>query len=214
MDDGPRYHHGNLRTSLLDAADAELRETGLESFSLRRVARRAGVSHAAPAHHFRDANGLLTALAARGYDRLLRLADIRLGAVEGGGARAALDAYGLAYADFAREHAPLFRLCFASDRPDFADATLKVASDAAFDRLARLVGHIRGAPPYGDLDGMTDAFAAWSMIHGLADLLSAGRMAPLATVPPEERDRRIVAMLARAVDVACGGGTGQGEGRG
>ena len=63
MDDR-KYHHGDLRAALLAAAEAELAERGVEAFSLRQVAKRAGVSHAAPAHHFGDAQGLLTALAA------------------------------------------------------------------------------------------------------------------------------------------------------
>ena len=62
----PQYHHGDLRAALLRAAEAELNEAGIEAFSLRRVAKRAGVSHAAPAHHFRDVRGLLTALSAEG----------------------------------------------------------------------------------------------------------------------------------------------------
>ena len=66
------YHHGDLRKALLVAAEAELVEKGLEGFTLRCCAKRAGVSHAAPAHHFKDANALLTALATEGYERFLR----------------------------------------------------------------------------------------------------------------------------------------------
>src|SRR5262245_45102253 len=65
------YHHGNLRAALLEAAEAELEAEGIEGFSLRGVAKRAGVSHAAPAHHFGDASGLLTGLAAEGYRRFV-----------------------------------------------------------------------------------------------------------------------------------------------
>ena len=212
MDDARAYHHGNLRTALLDAAEAELSEAGIEAFSLRRVAARAGVSHAGPAHHFGDARGLLTALAARGYDRLLALGDARQARVADD-PRVALLAYGLAYADFAREHLALFRLCFASNRPDYADKALRDASAAAFDRMARLVAALRGGPPYGDVDAMADAYAVWSMVHGLADLLASGRMTQLAALPPEARDARIAAMLARAMPQAdaC---TGQRRGGG
>ena len=66
---GDTYHHGDLRAALIEAALAELEETGPEGFSLRKVARRAGVSPAAPARHFKDVTGLLTALAAEGYRR-------------------------------------------------------------------------------------------------------------------------------------------------
>ena len=61
------YHHGDLRNALLDAAETVLAARGVEAFSLRACAKEAGVSHAAPAHHFRDVAGLLTALAARGF---------------------------------------------------------------------------------------------------------------------------------------------------
>jgi AcrR family transcriptional regulator len=64
------YHHGALREALVEAAEALIREQGLEAFTLRECARRAGVSHAAPAHHFGDARGLLTACAAAGMERL------------------------------------------------------------------------------------------------------------------------------------------------
>ena len=65
------YHHGDLAAALLAAAEAELAEKGVEAFSLRSVAKRAGVSHAAPAHHFGDATGVLTALATEGFRRFL-----------------------------------------------------------------------------------------------------------------------------------------------
>ncbi|NRB03591.1 MAG: TetR family transcriptional regulator, partial [Rhodobacteraceae bacterium] len=65
------YHHGDLRAALIEAGLQELEATGTEAFSLRKVARRAGVSHAAPAHHFGDVTGLLTALAAEGFRRFV-----------------------------------------------------------------------------------------------------------------------------------------------
>ena len=63
------YHHGDLRTALLDAGDTVLAEHGLRGFTLRECARRAGVSHAAPKHHFSDVRGFLTAIAAREIGR-------------------------------------------------------------------------------------------------------------------------------------------------
>ena len=77
-----RYHHGALREALIDATESLLAEKGPESFSLREVARRAGVSPAAPAHHFGDASGLLTVVATLGFEGLaaaLREAEARGG---------------------------------------------------------------------------------------------------------------------------------------
>ena len=65
------FHHGNLRAALLEAAELELSQKGIEALSLRQVAKRAGVSHAAPAKHFRNANDLLTALAAQSFQKHL-----------------------------------------------------------------------------------------------------------------------------------------------
>ena len=96
------YHHGNLFSTLLDAAEEELIERGMEGFSLRGVAKRAEVSHAAPAHHFGDANGLLTALAARGFERFIqRQRDFRQRAASS--PRAQLEASGVGYVVFALE---------------------------------------------------------------------------------------------------------------
>ena len=128
------YHHGALRTALLDAAEAELGEHGIEGFSLRGVAKRADVSHAAPAHHFRDANGLLTALAARGYERFLaRQQDFQHQAPAE--PRAQLEAIGVGYVNFAVENPALFRLMFGSDRTDYNDPELKTSAEAAFFAL-------------------------------------------------------------------------------
>ena len=66
------YHHGDLKEALLTAAEAVLRDRGLQGFTLRECARRAGVSHAAPKHHFGDVRGVLTEIAARGFAQLNR----------------------------------------------------------------------------------------------------------------------------------------------
>ena len=94
------YHHGDLRAALLAAAEVELTEKGVEAFSLRSVAKRAGVSHAAPAHHFGDARGLLTALAVEGFRRFLATQH-RREALAAPDPRAQLVAAGLGYVDFA-----------------------------------------------------------------------------------------------------------------
>ena len=142
------YHHGALRAALLDAAESELGEHGIEGFSLRGVAKRADVSHAAPAHHFRDANGLLTALAARGYERFLaRQQDFQRQAPAE--PRAQMEAIGVGYVNFALENPALFRLMFGSDRTDYNDPELKSSAQAAFFALVDGVVRVtsKGAAP-------------------------------------------------------------------
>lgn len=188
-----RYHHGDLRAALLAAAEAELAERGVEKFSLRGVAKRAGVSHAAPAHHFGDANGLLTALAAEGFRRFVGVQRARQRRAAPDGADQ-LIAAGLGYIDFATTSPALFRLMFSSDRPQHGDPELALAAGAAFQQLVDDVARARGvgAPP------MLDVMSTWAIAHGLADLLNAGRMRHLLDMPPERREAAVTEILRRA----------------
>ena len=196
------YHHGNLFSALLDAAEEELIDHGMEGFSLRGVAKRAEVSHAAPAHHFGDANGLLTALAARGFERFIqRQRDFRQRSAPD--PRAQLEASGVGYVVFALENPAIFRLMFSSDRPDFDDPDLQRVAESAFDEL---VEHVRGVTedqgsPKKDGAMMLDVAAAWAVAQGLADLLVAGRLNTLGSLAPRTRDRRIAAIIGRAIPV-------------
>ena len=194
------YHHGNLFSALLDSAEQELIERGIEGFSLRGVAKRANVSHAAPAHHFGDANGLLTALAASGFERFIqRQRDFRQRAASD--PRTQLEASGVGYVVFALENPAIFRLMFSSDRPDFDDPVLQQVAESAFEEL---VEHVRGvtedkSSPKKDSAMMLDVAAAWAAAHGLADLLVAGRLNTLGSLAPKTRDRRIAAIIGRAI---------------
>lgn len=197
---GRRYHHGDLAAALLTAGEAELVEKGIEGFSLRGVAKRAGVSHAAPAHHFGDANGLLNAIAARGFERFVaRQQDFRRRAEPS--PRAQMTASGQGYIAFALEYPALFRLMFGSDRTDFGCAPLKSAAEAAFDDLARHVAAVTGRASCAPSDpaALTDVAAAWAVAHGLADLLVAGRLRPLLELPQAVREGVIANILDRAL---------------
>jgi AcrR family transcriptional regulator len=185
------YHHGDLRSALLAAAEVELAERGIEAFSLRSVAKRAGVSHAAPAHHFGDTNGLLTALAAEGYRQLLA-AQSRRGAQAAPDPRSQLLASGLGYIDFAMERPALFRLVFGSARPDHAQADLQAAGAAAYTHLTAQVFAAGGRT-------VADETAVWATAHGLADLLSAGRIKGVAAFSRDEQDAVLAGILARSL---------------
>lgn len=192
------YHHGDLRAALLAAAELELDEAGIEGFSLRAVAKRAGVSHAAPAHHFTDANGLLTALAVRGFRRFVETQH-RAMAQAPAEPRAQLSASGLGYVQFAIENPALFRLIFSSNRPDFADPHLNSAAFDGYDLLVRLVRQSTGTDARQSREGQRNVEAAWAMAHGLADLLIAGRLKGLAALPAAQRDAAICNIIDRSI---------------
>ena len=169
------YHHGALRQALIEATDALLAEKGAEAFSLREVARRAGVSPAAPAHHFGDARGLLTAVATLGFDGLaeaLRTAE----AAAGSDARRRLREQGVAYVAFAMRYPGRFRLMFRNEL-HHEDAELMRAGNAAFQVLEDGVRRAFGLAPGKALTGKawTALLALWSVVHGYAHLTIAGR---------------------------------------
>ena len=178
-DNKSRYHHGDLRKALLDAAESELEENGIEAFSLRKVAKRAGVSHAAPAHHFGDISGLLTALAVVGNRRFIAcMAEAELGAKD---AEDKLVCAGVGYTHFATRHHALFRLIFTSDKVDRANPDLIAAGHDAFMHMADRVHALKGNHPMENSAAMMDAMVIWSAAHGIADLFSSGRMIPVQT---------------------------------
>jgi AcrR family transcriptional regulator len=183
------YHHGDLRAALLLAAEAELAERGVEGFSLRSVAKRAGVSHAAPAHHFGDVQGLLTALSAEGFRRFQATLDAReVGATD---ARERAVRAGLGYLDFALARPALFRLIFSSTKPDFSDPDLTAAGDAAYHHLVGLVRELGG--------GIADVAALWAMSHGIADLAVGHRLRMLAEMDQAARHTLLRTLLERVL---------------
>lgn len=185
------YHHGDLRQALLIAAEAELASRGIEAFSLRQVAKRAGVSHAAPAHHFNDTNGLLTALAAEGYRHFLAQQHNREAKADRD-PRSQMIAAGLGYVDFALARPALFGLLFNSQRPDYGDDDLRRSADAAYNHLCDQVIAAGGRGPL-------DLAAVWGAAHGIASLMTSGQMPSLVALPQEDRDRAITAIIVRSL---------------
>lgn len=192
-----RYHHGDLRASLLREAEAELAEKGVEAFSLRGVAKRAGVSHAAPAHHFGDTAGLLTALATDGFERFLATKEARM--AQETEPRGRFIASGLGYVDFALAHPALFRLMFASARLDWTDPALCAAGGRVYALLGANVEALRGAAPSEDEMARLDLVAVWAMVHGLAELMIAGRPAALMETEGPARETALREIIRRAL---------------
>lgn len=171
---GTGYHHGNLRQALLDAVGEIIAEKGAGGVSLREAARRAGVSHGAPAHHFGDKLGMLTAFSSRGFelfgDRMRRAADSRVLP------RDQIIAVGIDYLRFALEERAYFDVMFRDDMHDPNDAQHERLSTTAFSVLMEIAEQLTadGGPNRQGDDPMILAIRCWSMAHGVATLWRDG----------------------------------------
>jgi AcrR family transcriptional regulator len=197
------YHHGALREALLEAAERVLERDGLAGLTLRAVAREAGVSHAAPTHHFGDLTGLVSELAAIGfrqfsaamagasYDRSLpQMAQAR--------ARAH------AYVHYAQAHPGLYGLMFRTERLDMSRPSLNEAANASFAGFAGTIGagrHEAISAQALTLDQGAALVRAWSLIHGFTMLLLDDRLSDVLRRLPEgvEVDTLLDAMLKSTI---------------
>jgi AcrR family transcriptional regulator len=180
------YHHGALREALLRAAETLLERDGLAGLTLRAAARGAGVSHAAPKHHFGDVSGLLSELAAVGFHRLC--ASMLAGVAEGQSASDRLDKIGRGYVGFAKAHPGLFLLMFRSDRLDVKRPSLRQATQESFHVLAGALGAKAGEADDSAPLGFAEAgqiVAAWSLVHGFSMLMIDGRWKGILSRMPE-----------------------------
>lgn len=173
----PEYHHGNLRSALISAGIDLLDEVGWTGLSLRACAAKAGVSHAAPAHHFGNLNGLLTALAAVALTRFVTaLSDAMADTPDD--PPVMLDTVGRAYVQFAIDNPGLFKLMFDEVDLDHCDPDLTTARNGAFAILGEITAPFLppGADQQQDYKLRT---AIWSSVHGYAQLLLARQLTPL-----------------------------------
>ncbi len=176
------YHHGALRQALIDAAEVLLVEREPEGFSLREVARRSGVSPAAPAHHFGDREGLLAEVAALGFQGLND--ELEAARARGGNdPMSRLREQGVAYVRFALHHPGRFRLMFAgASRPHEA---LQRSGAQAYAALEEGVRGVLAIAPGEQLSAVQrqKLLAIWSVVHGFAHLAMAGQIDRLARGP-------------------------------
>lgn len=166
------YHHGDLREALLSAGYDEINEHGVETLSLRAVARRVGVSAMAPYRHYADKTALLAAISERGFAELrvcLSEADHGLAGA------AALQAQGRAYIDFATARPGLFRLMFSAYQPDPSREPAPMDDDAwianTTDDNAFGVLRARVATVVAPDQVQATAIGLWGLVHGLAMLV-------------------------------------------
>ncbi|MFI9509763.1 TetR/AcrR family transcriptional regulator [Nocardia sp. NPDC052566] len=159
------YHHGDLRATILAAAAEQIATDGVDAVSLRGLARHAGVSHAAPAHHFGDKSGLLTALAIEGFERL---------AAELAAAGPDFREVAVAYVRFALRSPGHFDVMFRRDLLHADDERLAAARTAAGAALRS--GAAEEQPDQAPRRQHATQLAAWSLVHGFAALWREGAL--------------------------------------
>ena len=168
------YHHGDLRTALIRAADAIIAEGGIEAFTLRAAAKRAGVSPAAPSYHFGSVKGLLTEVALLAYERAAGYLDK---VKESSDAARNVRALSLAFIRFAVENPGHFRLMFRGDLVDRDDPRYTEISHRPGLRLGRAVAAYHGRTQL-DMSRFEDAaemLGGLATMHGLAHLVLEGK---------------------------------------
>lgn len=198
-----RYHHGDLRTALVDAALRTLESETPQAISLRGLAREAGVSHAAPYHHFADLDALLAAVAARGF-QILRDDMSRTSVEAEPDPFIRLQAAGTAYVTFAVTRPELFRLMFSGRwKSGGGSSELREAEDSAFETLERMTAGAVGSDEERAGAVSTAARAAWAMVHGIAMLLVDNRIETPAGRDPveaaEQLTREMTTVLGRGL---------------
>lgn len=180
----PRHHHGNLRHALI-AAGVEMLETG-EAFSLRAVARRVGVSQAAPYRHFAGKQDLEAAMAADGFAELQTALEAVVG--EHGEGDTPLVELALTYIRFAEAHPALYALMFGQELSTVDE--VRVACAAVFARIQEVA---IATHPQRDPHGL--ATAGWALAHGLATLHIDGTLGANDDVDFDTRVRAAFAAL-------------------
>lgn len=171
------YHHGDLRRALVDAAQRILEAEGPAALSLRAVAREAGVSPAAPYHHFKDKGELLDAVADEGWSRLNEV--MKAARDTAGSPRAAMASLGVAYVCFARDNPALYRVMYKRSRDkEGLPEHLHAGDDSAFCRTRETLLEA-GADASDEIGLELATIAAWSAAHGLAELGGFRQFDPL-----------------------------------
>jgi AcrR family transcriptional regulator len=195
-----RYHHGRLKEALIGAGRALLEQRGLEGFTLRECARRAGVSHAAPAHHFNSVSDLLAEIAAQGFDGLTAAMDAS--AADESNPATRLIALGRGYVSCAMANQAVFRLMVNREARSETNEQLALAAKAAHARLESAIGGVIPQCSPSVKQAMADL--AWAGVHGFAMLALGGQLGLYGPADPLFK-RRLEALLRTIVDAIAGG---------
>lgn len=177
-------HPPDLRQRILDVSEKLLETEGLGALSMREVARRSGVTHQAPYHHFADRESILAELVTGGFQELTRRLQRANARHRHGGHLSTMIESGEAYVGFAIDHPGVFRIMF---RPELCDAqrfpAALAASAQAYEQLQRMVALTHGE---SDTQGLSEVY--WAQVHGLAGLLVDG---PVGQQIGSVRERKV-----------------------
>ena len=180
----PKYHHGDLRRALMNGALELARSSGVETLSLREIARKIGVSTAAPYHHFKDRQSLLMDLAIEAYQKLLET--MRQACAAAPAPEHEIQAAARAYLQFGREHRAEYAIMFAGEYGGHPRAAEMMAvADASLDLVRAPIAKLSNLDPEQAAEA---AFAAWSLLHGILQLDQKG----ILRESPAEQDRLAV----------------------
>lgn len=171
------YHHGDLKRVVIETAQEMLREEKGWQFTLREVARRAGVSHAAPYKHFPDKSALLAELATLGFDELREEVARALERPQRS-ARAEFLAAAKAYINFGTVNPSLYRLMFSADVDKTAFPRLDEAGASAFAALTGILERGQSSGAFKKQPVRGQAAAAWALVHGFTMLAIDGQLLP------------------------------------
>jgi AcrR family transcriptional regulator len=173
MANDPPYHHGDLRRVLIETGLSLIAESGARAFTMREVARRAGVSHNAPYRHFASRDDLIAAIATEGFERLS--AAIRKGGSKGGTAVARLIKGSSAYISFANRWPSYYEVMFSPALQKDAYPECAEAAEESFSVLVRAIEDCQQNGSVRTGDSRSLARILWALLHGIAELSNAGQ---------------------------------------
>jgi AcrR family transcriptional regulator len=190
------YHHGQLKASLIQIATDMLAEGGVETLSLREVAKRAGVSHNAPYQHFKDKDALVAAIVEEGFRKLGEAVDDAVDDLDE--PQAKLIAAGQSYVSFMLEHPSYLSVMFSAF-PHTIYPELSKTAIGTLERLIQIVveGQARGVFVEGDAAEI--AGAVWMMVHGLSSVTLAQKLPVMGERTPVELAGVYIRMLCQGV---------------
>ena len=192
------YHRENLRETLLELAERTVAQSGAEALSLRQLARDAGVSHAAPARHFRDKRALLDALALDGFERLNRA--MRDAAATSGPFDTRFRAIATAYVSFAVDNAALLGLMYSVKHEADASEALIEAGRGSMRAAVTLFAEAQAAGAVLPAEPERLALVAFASVHGVAALATGDLLDGVAV---EDATAATIDVLLRAVGMGA-----------